>query len=67
LTLHFIPSVVLPLVCGVIFFCGGISGVHLIKPLIAEKPFDKPAPASKSSIQKEDRLPALADTYTSLA
>jgi len=67
LSLHFVSSVVLPLICGVVFFTGGISGVQLIQPLIAEKPFSSPAPLIKPLKQPQQPLPALADIYTSLA
>ena len=41
LALYFVSAVVLPLLCGVVFFSGGISGVKLNRPLIVDKPFDK--------------------------
>ena len=39
LALYFVSSVVLPLVCGVVFLSGGISGIKLVNPLIVDNPF----------------------------
>ncbi len=67
LALHFLSNVALPLVCGVVFLTGGISGVKLVKPLIAETPFHDATP-SPASVLQDDRLrPLLADTYTSMS
>ena len=40
LALYFISSVVLPLICGIVFISSGVSGVKLIQPLIGDKPFN---------------------------
>lgn len=66
LALHFISSVVLPLVCGVVFLSGGISGAKLVGPLIADKPFET-KPEVNTPVEPTDHDPLLADTYTSLA
>jgi len=41
LALYFVTSVVLPLICGVVFLSGGITGIQLVPPLIGDKPFEK--------------------------
>jgi hypothetical protein len=66
LAMHFVSNVVLPLVCGVVFMSGGVSGVKLVGPLIADKPFENNSVIQ--SIQEEDSSePLLEDMYTILA
>ena len=66
LALHFTSNVVLPLVFGIVFLSGGISGVNLVQPLIAEKPFDTHS-IIEDQIDDESDLPYLDDNYTILA
>ena len=66
LALHFVSNVVLPLICGVVFLSGGISGVKLIQPLIAEKPFDRNSVIEKK-VEDETVEQYLADMHTILA
>jgi hypothetical protein len=66
LALHFVSNVVLPLVFGIVFLSGGISGVKLVRPLIAEKPF-APKPVVEEQVEAENQDPLLDDFYTILA
>ncbi|PLX76256.1 MAG: hypothetical protein C0615_07050 [Desulfuromonas sp.] len=66
LALHFLSNVALPLVVGVVFLGGGISGLALVRPLIAEEPFQVEE-NSATDAEKSESLPALADIYTSMA
>ena len=66
LALHFTSNVVLPLICGVVFMSGGVSGIKLVGPLIAEKPFES-KPSVQTLIEEDSPEFLLDDVYTILA
>ncbi len=54
LALHFLSNVAMPMIFGIVFLSGGISGAKLVRPLIAEKPFE-PKPAIE--VQVNEAIP----------
>ena len=66
LALHFISNVALPMIFGIIFLSGGISGAKLIRPLIAENPF--PPKSSKDvQVKEESQEILLGDVHFIIA
>jgi len=66
LALYFVSNVVLPIVFGIVFLSGGISGLKLVQPLIAEKPFEK-TPVVQEQVEEDIPDSYLDDYHTILA
>ena len=66
LALHFVSNVVFPIVFGIVFLSGGISGLKLVQPLIAEKPFEQKQ-AVQQQVEEESSDSYLDDYHSILA